>query len=86
MRHKVLKGKSRNHGDLDSTHDSLKAANQRAATLRKSYRGKKMEVWVEPCTDEDPINYRKPIRGPYTNYDGPRRDNVIKKGYARAKK
>jgi len=45
-----------------------------------------MEVWVEPCTDDDPINYRKPIRGPYTNYDGPYLGNVIKKGYAKAKK
>ena len=67
MQHKVLKG-NRNKPTLDSTHNSLKEANQRAATLKKSYRGKKMDVWVEPCTEDDPVNYRRPIKGPWTNY------------------
>ena len=68
MRYKVLKG-SKKKPELDSTWPDKSRANDRAKTLRSSMRKKKIEVWVEPCSDDDPHNYRKPIKGPYTNYD-----------------
>jgi len=71
MRYKVLKG-NKNKPELDSTWPDKSRADDRAITLRsglrKGVRGKRVLVWVELCEDEDPHNYRKPIRGPYTNY------------------
>lgn len=57
MGFKVMKGR-RSKPELDSTHKDRRKANDRATTLRNSYRGKKMEVWIEPTTNEDPVGYR----------------------------
>ena len=75
---KVLKGKTRDTAELDSTWPTRAKANDRAKTLRKSYRGKKVEVFVEEATAEDPKKWRKPIAGPFTNYDAPRSPKRVK--------
>jgi hypothetical protein len=77
VRYKVLKG-TKNKPELDSTWPDKKRAESRAKNLRTSYMRQKIEVWVEPCNDEDPTNYRKPIKGPYTNYDRPCRPKRIR--------
>lgn len=84
MKCKVLKG-SKNKPEMDSTWPDKAKANDRAKTLRKSLRGKRIEVWIEACEEDDPPNYRKPIAGPYTNYDvrGHHGSSLIKKGYGR---
>ena len=92
MQYKVMKGPSKRKSELDSTWPDKSRAEDRAKTLRGSLRkgvvGKRILVWTEPCTEDDPKNYRKPIKGPYTNYDAPSPSGkaVIKKGYARPRK
>lgn len=72
---RVMKG-SRKKPILDSTHADRSKANDRCETLRKSYlggkgRNRKMEVWMEEGEPGDLPGYRKPIKGPYTNYNSP---------------
>ena len=92
MRYKVVKGPTKEKAELDSTWPDKSRAEDRARTLRrglrKGVRGKRVLVWVEPCEEGDPHNYRKPIKGPYTNYDAPTPSGktVIKKGYGRPRK
>lgn len=74
MKFKVMKG-SKKKPVHDSTWTEQPKANNRAKTLRQSLRGMKTVVWVEPTADEEPV-YRRPTKGPFTNYDtgsGPRR-------------
>jgi len=75
---KVLKGNNIDNSELDSTFNDLRKANNRAKTLRKSYRGKKINVFVVPADIDDPENYRKPIKGPWVNYDRPHQPKRIK--------
>lgn len=70
MGYKVMKG-SKKRPELDSTWPNLSKANKRYTTLRNSYRGQKVEVWVEPTIDDDPKKYRKPITGPWVGYNKP---------------
>lgn len=58
--YKVIKGKSRNNAELDSTHTSLMKANSRANTLNDSLRGSNTYVWILPMDEGDEPNYRKP--------------------------
>jgi hypothetical protein len=68
---RVMKGQTKARGILDSTHASISDANKRRDALRKSYRGGKDEhgqrivVWVEEATDNDPVDYRRPKKGPW---------------------
>lgn len=69
---KVLKGSSsKKNSELDSTWPDKRTADARCAQLRKGLRGNKARtcVWVEEATDEDPVAYQKPIKGPYTGYN-----------------
>jgi len=81
MKYKVLKGKTRESAILDSTWNSFAKANDRAKTLKSSIvRQKKMSIFVEPLESEDPLNYRKPIKGPFTNYDSNLTPLSVRKG------
>ena len=69
---KILKGKGKKQV-LDSTHTDKRKANARLKTLRASLRSSDRanttEVIMVEADEEDPINYKRPIKGPYTNYN-----------------
>lgn len=72
MGFRVMKGPSRNNGEIDSIYPKEKDANKRRVELLKSLRGgkmgngKKVIVWIEPATKDDPVSFKKkPSRWAY---------------------
>jgi len=61
MHYKVLKGVSEKSSMFDSSWPDLNRANQRAKTLRASLRGSKINVYVSPLKEGEPIN-TKPVK------------------------
>lgn len=56
---KVLKGVTEKSAIFDSSYTDKSKADQRAKMLRSSLRGSKIEVWVLPLEENDPINQKK---------------------------
>lgn len=71
MHYKVIKGICERKAEIDSSFPDKKRAEARAKVLKDSLRGSKIKVWVLPLEEGDPMNYRKPKRGPWVGYDDP---------------
>lgn len=70
--YKVLKGKTLDKAELDSSWPDLKRAKVRKKVLDDSYRGRanqKMNVWVIPMESGDKQNYRKSTKNKWTGYN-----------------
>jgi hypothetical protein len=81
---KILKGKGKKQV-LDSTHTDKRKANARLKTLRATYQHSRIELTLVEADEEDPINYKRPTAGPYTNYEPERGATKIPKGKRRNK-